>query len=233
MRESVRERKRERESPIKFYLKVFRNFLLKDQREVNLSKILYKIILDSDIKSKFNIADYGSGFQPTVIKLINKNLIKKKIKVNFDCYDFYSHKELRKLNSNTIGNIKFKYLKNFQTKKYYITIVSDVLHHIGVDKNKLICKILLKIKKNSEFVIIKDHFEYSYISRLILRFMDFIGNYYNSVSIPERYYNEKDFNNLLKKLEFKIVKKIIGVQIYSKKFLFFSNPKLHFIYILK
>ena len=63
--------------------------------------------------------------------------------------------------------------------------------------------------------------------------MDFIGNYYNNVNIPKEYFKKKDFDIFIEKLNIKVIKKVNKNRYYSKKFLFFSNPNLHFIYLLK
>lgn len=109
-----------------------------------------------------------------------------------DCYDFYREKELATLNSNK-KNINFLNLKNLKQnkKKYDFSIISDVLHHIGVNKEKLIVNILKRLKSKSKFILIKDHFETGFFSRTILRFMDFIGNYHNNVNIPKKYFCKK------------------------------------------
>ena len=52
-------------------------------------------------------------------------------------------------------------------------------------------------------------------------------------SFLENYFKKKDFNYFLEKLSIQIIKKINKTRYYSKKFLFFSNPNLHFIYLLK
>ena len=116
---------------------------------------------------------------------------------------------------------------------YDFAIISDVLHHIGVNKLDKISKIIIDLKSKSKFLIIKDHFEFNLISRQILRFMDFIGNYYNNVNIPKEYFKKKDFDIFIEKLNIKVIKKVNKNRYYSKKFLFFSNPNLHFIYLLK
>ena len=63
--------------------------------------------------------------------------------------------------------------------------------------------------------------------------MDFIGNYYNNVNVPKKYFKQEVFDRLLKGLNFKIISKISNVKYYSNFFIFFSNPKLHFIYVIK
>ena len=63
--------------------------------------------------------------------------------------------------------------------------------------------------------------------------MDFVGNYYNNVKIPDKYFTKVSFNNIVENSNLKKFKEINNYRYYSKKFLFFSNPKLHFIAILK
>ena len=138
---------------------------------------------------------------------------------------------MNKLNNNN-KKIKFINLNNLKNiKKFDISIISDVLHHVDIEK-KEIDIIFKKLKKNSRFIILKDQFETGFFSRSILRIMDFIGNYYNDVEIPKKYFTKQGLEKKLKILKIKIHKKFTSVSIYPKYFLFFSNPKLQFIYIL-
>ncbi|MDP3221885.1 MAG: hypothetical protein Q8M96_01995, partial [Rubrivivax sp.] len=45
-------------------------------------------------------------------------------------------------------------------------------------------------------VLIKDHFEYGWLSRQALRAMDFVGNFGYGVSIPDRYFDHSSFTDL-------------------------------------
>ena len=63
--------------------------------------------------------------------------------------------------------------------------------------------------------------------------MDFIGNYYNDVNVPKKYFDKKNLTNLLRSANLTVVKKKTKIRYYSKFFFIFSNPKLHFIYVLK
>jgi len=100
------------------------------------------------------------------------------------------------LNKNKL-NIKFKNIKDLKkvNTKYDVTIVIDVLHHIGV-KNKIIKEILINLKKISKILIIKDHYEHSKFDRLLLRIMDFIGNYKDNVNIPKQYFTKESLKKL-------------------------------------
>jgi len=106
------------------------------------------------------------------------------------------------------------------------------LHHIGIERKGDLVQILKNLKLKSKYILIKDHFEFNIISRVILIFMDFIGNYYNNVSIPKKYFRENEFSELIKTSNLKIVKKITNKEYYGKKFLFFNNSKFHFICLL-
>jgi hypothetical protein len=86
-------RERERNLFQKF-LSYFRFCLLKNEREKNLANIYYKIIKNN---KKISICDYGSGFNPDIIRFLAKKINFK----NINCFDFYTNKELNLLNYNT------------------------------------------------------------------------------------------------------------------------------------
>ncbi len=219
---------------IKLVLKRIRQLLLSSQREKNLAKIISKqILLLEKNKKKINILDYGSGYEPLVINLIYKNIKSKYKTVNISCCDYYTNNQVKKLNKKN-KNIKFFKIDNLRSKKkrYDISICADVLHHVGVDNLIGIKKILSFLKNKSKNILIKDHYEYSIFSRQTLRFMDFVGNYYNGVNVPKKYFTKNSIAKILKQSNLKLNKEINNYQYYSKIFLFFSNPKLHFIKIL-
>jgi hypothetical protein len=220
---------------IKFFLKQLRLLVLSNQREKNLAKIISKEILTlTNNKSEISVLDYGSGFEPLVINLIYKNIVNKYKKININCCDYYKDKEIKKLNkkNKNIRYFKIDKLRSMK-KKYDIAICADVLHHAGIENMNVIKNILLFLRNKSTYVLIKDHYEYSVFSRSILRFMDFIGNYYNGVNVPKAYFTKDSFRIIVKKSNLKIYKVIDNYRYYSRMFLFFSNPRLHFIKILK
>jgi len=208
------------------FLSYLRLKVLQKEREKKIADILYKIIKN---KKKISICDYGAGFNPDIIRFLAKKINYTRI----HCYDFYNNKQLSLLNNNTL-NIEFKKIESFKKtkKKYDIVIIIDVLHHIGIE-NKIIKKILVNLKLKSKILIIKDHFEDSYFSRLLIQFMDWIGNYKDNVKIPKKYYTKRKFKETLETCNFKNYRISQNHKIYSNKFLFFSQKKLHFIAIIK
>jgi len=209
------------------FLSHLRLKVLQNEREKKIADILYKIIKTR--KKKISICDYGSGFNPDVIRFLAKKINYKSI----HCYDFYNNKQLSLLNKNPL-NIKFKKIESFKKnkKKYDVAIIIDVLHHIGIN-NKIVKNILVNLKLKSKILIIKDHFEDSFLSRLLLQIMDWIGNYKDNVSIPNEYYTKRKLKKTLETCNFKNYRISQNYKIYSNKFLFFSQKKLHFIAIIK
>ena len=155
-------------------------------------------------------------------ELTNNRILKKK----------FSSKKIKFLNIREKLKIPtqdqlFKIYKSLKfSKGQYIFLMDG---DDAFQKNK-VSSIL---KNKSKSILIKDHYEYSAFSRQLLRFMDFVGNYYNGVNVPKKYFTKNSIANILKKSNLKLNKEINDYQYYSKMFLFFSNPKLHFIKILK
>ena len=197
-----------------------------------MSSLLVRLILENTDKKLIKVLDYGSGFEPKIIQIVQKQLISKGFKIKIDCYDLYNKKQLIELNNNS--SISFHNIDKLDSNKiiYDFCIIADTLHHIGVDNEDYIKSIFVKIKSLSKFIIIKDHFEWNLFSRLCLKMMDFIGNYYNDVNIPNKYYTKIQCENFLQGLSLKIQDKITNERYHPKIFMFLSNPRFHFIYLI-
>jgi len=217
---------------MKYLFKVFRKIILGEQREIKLAYELADVIKNYSKKSHIKILDYGSGFEPKIARLIETELLNKQIKCDIHCLDLYNINDLDNLNNSS--NIEFFNINHLvdSNEFYDFAIISDTLHHVGVENTEVIKGILLKIKNATEVLIIKDPFEYSIFSRWVLKFMDFIGNYYNNVNIPKKYFTKNSFDELLVELNLNIKEKILDKRYYSKIFMYLSNPKLHFIYVI-
>ena len=178
--------------------------------------------------------DYGSGFQPKVIYYVYKKLKNKHNKnIKIHCFDIYNSKNLKNLNQNK--NIVFYNIQNLNLNKtkYDFCLLNDVLHHIGIEKLSELKNLIIKLQNKAKFVLIKDHFQYGFFSNLTIRVMDFLGNYFNNVPTPNKYFNKTSFNSLLKLSNSKVVEKVFNIKLYQSYFLFMSNPKFNFIYLTK
>ena len=226
-------------SRFKKLLSKYRKFLLGNYREYVLSTtICGEIEKLEKLKRKkvIKILDFGSGFNPILINKIIKKLTHKYKNTKFlaYCYDFYTKKELKIMNTNS--NIKFlniNSLSNNKVNKFNFCLAIDVLHHIGLHNSRKIFEIVKKLRKRSKFLIIKDHFQYGFFSNLALIIMDFIGNYYHNIKIPRTYFTIKTFENFLSKMNLKELKRIDNKKYYKWYWFYFNSSKLQFISIVK
>ena len=217
---------------IKLVLKTFRTIILSDFRENQLSEYFANIIFKNVNSKNIKILDFGSGFNPKVILKLEDKLSTLGYESKIHCVDFYSDNELEVLNSESeiITFLNFNQFEIMDTQ-FDIVIISDVLHHIGIDRLEYDKN--LKKALQSNFILIKDHFEYSLVTRYVLVFMDFIGNYNDSVSIPKKYFNIIEFSNFLEKNNLKILDKVNNIKLYSSIYFPFNLKKIQFIHLLK
>ena len=220
----------------KIYLQKLRNYVLGDFRSKKLSQLIVKKIIKYNKKKFIKIVDYGTGYQPKVVHFVYEQLVKTyKKKIIVDCYDFYSKSDLKKLNSFKKKDINFYNINSIgkNKKKYDFCLINDVIHHIGIEKETVIVKILNNLINISKIVFIKDHFQQGIISNNIIRFMDFLGNYFNNVNTPDKYYTKKSFSKLLKKMKITVIEKMLSIKLYPSFLLFMSNPDFNFFYLIK
>jgi hypothetical protein len=217
-----------------------RNFLLRDFREEVLCKIIIQEIEKlEDLKNKklIKILDYGSGYSPVLIKKIVNKLSKKYKNTIFKayCFDYYSNEHISLLNKNNSTKIKFFNIKKLKSIKmnFNFCLIVDVLHHIGINKGNKIYKTTRMLKKICKFIIIKDHFQYGFFSNLILVLMDFFGNYFDGVKIPNLYFDKKSYKKFLKKIPLKEIRSINNKKYYKWYWLYINNKKLQFVSIVK
>ena len=217
---------------MKNVLSKLRKTFLGIYREEQLSDYFYMLIKSHHKNKNIKILDYGSGFNPDLILLLSKKLSDNKFNCRITCVDLYSTENLNELNKNykLINFVNFKELP--KDLNYDFIILSDVLHHVGVDSAET-KKILNHLSSISKYIILKDHFEYSFISRFILRFMDFIGNYKDGVNIPKNYFTEANYNRLLEELEIENIDAIENIKLYNKILIPFNFSRFQFINLLR
>ena len=217
---------------MKRFLSIVRSYFLGLYREEQLSDYFKDLIIKYSKSKEIEILDYGSGFNPDLILLLSKKLSDNNFKYHITCVDFYSKENLNELNKNykQINFVDFKELP--KDLNYNFVILSDVLHHVGVDSEET-RKILNHLSSISKYIILKDHFEYSFLSRHILRFMDFIGNYKDGVNIPKNYFTEPNYNHLLEELEIENIDAIENIKLYSKILIPFNFSRFQFINLLR
>ncbi|WP_053002207.1 class I SAM-dependent methyltransferase [Kordia jejudonensis] len=119
----------------------------------------------------------------------------------------------------------------FEDKSFDIVLFSDVLHH----DEEHIDQLLKEAKRVSNFIIIKDHFEYGFFSRTLLQLADIVGNYGYGVSIPKRYFTKKRFQEILKKQQLTEIKQLCPVYLYNHLPLvpYIFKGKYQFVSVIK
>ncbi len=172
-------------------------------------------------KRKINILDFGCGSME-----ISKKLEKLPFVENIVGVDTF----VSKFKTKKMQYIQFDEFFNKNKKKFDIIIVVDVLHHIGINRSFKTLKKLSKISKN---IIIKDHFEFGFFSRQLLRFVDFYANYAYDVNIPKEYFNYLSWKRTIKKSHLKEVELIKSFQQHDGVFNMILNKRHHFVSHLK
>ncbi len=120
----------------------------------------------------------------------------------------------------------------FENDSFDFILLIDVLHHIASDKQLLLLK---EVKRVGKVVIIKDHFEYGFLSRQTLRLMDIAGNWAYGVNIPKSYFSKASFASLMNTVDCNVEKMIEEIDLYKnlKPLNFFLKPQWQFICIGK
>lgn len=101
----------------------------------------------------------------------------------------------------------------FGDNQFDIGIFSDVLHHVPESSR---IGLLKEAARSCNAIIIKDHFEYGFYSREMLRIMDFLGNYGYGVSVPKRYFDHASFKNSIAAAGLTVRSLDIGIKLYEQ-----------------
>ncbi len=99
----------------------------------------------------------------------------------------------------------------FSDGHFDIILFSDVLHHAQEDARAL----LAEAARTGGTVIVKDHFERSLWSRLVLWAMDVVGNWGYGVPLPRRYFTRRGFEELAAEAGLRPVRIEEGIDLYA------------------
>jgi ubiquinone/menaquinone biosynthesis C-methylase UbiE len=154
-----------------------------------LSKLIVESITSLKIKGPISIVDIGCGDMKMLYAI--QALIPGAHIMGIDIYELPAAlkedsywKVYQSFDGRTI---------NLQNKAVDIALLIDVLHHLPQNEQ---LNLLREAGRVANYIIVKDHFEYSFFSRQMLRLMDFAGNWAYGVSVPSRYFSQKSFNTL-------------------------------------
>ena len=187
-----------------------------------ITGIIEKLLREThkDNKKKLKVLDFGCGSMEISKKLQYKKYIKQIVGS-----DIFKHKFVSK---------KMIYLDNVQlfksNKRFDVIFVVDVLHHIGIENAH---KIIRKLYKHSDKIIIKDHYEHGFFSRSLLRFVDFYANYGYGVNVPKKYFNKNSWRNTITKSKSKVLFHKENFQQHDGIFNIILNKKHHFVSIIE
>ena len=169
---------------------------------------------------RLKILDYGCGSMEISKRLETRSYIESITGSDIFNYSFKS-KKLIYTNNERLFN---------KNEKFDVIFVVDVLHHVGINDAH---KILKKLSKLSKIIIIKDHFEHGFLSRQLLRFVDFYANYGYGVNVPKKYFNEKIWKETLIKSNSKEIFRKNSFQQHDGLFNIILNKKHHFVSMIK
>jgi len=177
--------------------------------------------------SHLSLLDYGCGMMTISIKLKNDGIIK-----DFTGLDIYPSSDFEGDDLRWANYIQIKPEGIAAIKeKYNIAIIVDVLHHVTSYEERV--SILKGLSHITDFIIVKDHFEYGYFSRQVLRLIDWLGNFAYGVRIPSEYFTKDSWGKLLMDAEVTQVEIQDKVKIHSGLIGYLVPSKYHFISILK
>jgi SAM-dependent methyltransferase len=100
----------------------------------------------------------------------------------------------------------------FDAHAFDVVIFSDVLHHVP---SGLVSPLLKSAARVGHFVLIKDHLEYGWFSRNMLRAMDYVGNYGYGISVPKCYFSRDSFASTVREAGLRVDDLDIGVNLYD------------------
>lgn len=164
--------------------------------------------------------------------IIAENIAQKTNRTNWKCIDIHPLPQGLKSNPKWYKYSQFdgKHIP-FQDRDFDVATICDVLHHAGEDTPVL----LAEAARVSRIIIVKDHFEYGFYSRTMLKMMDFVGNWAYGVNIPRRYFTEDGFAALCETVGLQVVKINRNIKLYDHIPLLNKvlSPRWQFVAVLR
>jgi SAM-dependent methyltransferase len=100
----------------------------------------------------------------------------------------------------------------FDDTTFDFVIFCDVLHHTTDESQR---KLFREAARVSKHVIVKDHFQYGFYSRNVIRFFDRLGNSAYGVEVPSNYFSEESFAKLCGECSLTPIQWIRGITLYA------------------
>jgi SAM-dependent methyltransferase len=117
----------------------------------------------------------------------------------------------------------------FSDGEYDVALAVDVFHHAD-DATALLVEME---RVASRRLVIKDHFLHSAPSRLILRAMDWVGNYRHGVRLPFNYWTEGEWRAAWERCGLRPVSILRQLHLYPFPFSLVFDANLHFVAVLE
>jgi SAM-dependent methyltransferase len=100
----------------------------------------------------------------------------------------------------------------YEAESFDVILFSDVLHHVPEGLRE---SLLRSAGQVGRFLLIKDHFEYGWKSRHMLRAMDFLGNFGYGISVPNRYFDATTCIDLITRADLAVKRLDVGIRLYD------------------
>jgi len=199
-------------------LELINKFYIQKRRA---SRICYNLLefLPSPTGSPIHILDIGSGSG-----LIASYIQNKRPDIIITGCDISLRKDsFIKINQCPINKLPYK------TASFDGALLIDSLHH---NENP---QILLEEAKrvSRDFIVIKDHLLQGRFSRVILKFMDRVGNLRFNVALPYTYWPEEKWLQVFNNLTLRVTNFKKSLKIYPWPLTYIADRSFHFIAKLK
>jgi Methyltransferase domain len=181
-----------------------------------------------DLKNHpIHLLDYGCG-----VMHFSKQLQRNGIVHSFIGMDIYTPSEAQTASDSALW-AHYRTLPKAgiqaMAETFDIALVNDVLHHANADAR---ATILADLATKCRYVLVKDHFEYGFFSRHLLRLADWYGNYAYGVNVPDRYFDVKSWQTLVAQAGLKEISLTRNVRVHSGLFGIILPPRHHFLSLL-